>query len=239
MLLGIVEQIFSNLEFLALVMLPQNSIYCPPTPQHWRLKLAETEQAAGGKDLVFAPTDTDRGAAKLPEHPEFGPVLMVLNSKKIAAIFGAIVIIGFIILLIHSSATGKLVTTTGEPSPINNPLIIAAISVVLTGISVFRLYNCTRKVLFYKRHMSVHSLRSARAYAYKDIRDVRYLENRQKTSLLNARLFSHKIVWVYQIIFAEGEPLILDSVHYSFVPIKMAHWKANLTAPGEENSSEG
>jgi hypothetical protein len=85
--------------------------------------------------------------------------------------------------------------------------------------------------------MIVQDLRSAKSYAYKDIKDVKYLENRQKTSLLNARLFSHKIVWVYQIIFAEGMPVTLDSVHYSLVPIKMAHWKANLTAPGEENSS--
>jgi hypothetical protein len=190
-----------------------------------------------GKDLVFTPTDKDRGAAKLPEHPEYGPVLMVLHSKKVANIFGTIVIAGFIILLIHSSVTGKLVTTTGEPSPIDNPLILAAISVVLIAISLFRLYNCTRRVLFYKRHLIAQDLRSAKSYAYKEIKDVKYLENRQKASLLNARLFSHKIVWVYQIIFGEGEALTLDSVHYSFVPIKMAHWKANLTAPGEENSS--
>jgi hypothetical protein len=191
------------------------------------------------KDLVFTPTDKDRGAAGLPEHPEFGPVLMVLNSKKIAAIFGALVIIGFIILLIHSSVTGKLVTTTGESSPINHPLILAAISIVLIAISLYRLYNCTRRVLFYKRHLIIQDLRSAKAYAYKDIREVKYLENRQKASILNARLFSHKIVWVYQIIFTEGEPVFLDSVHFSLVPIKMAHWKANLTAPGEENSRGG
>jgi hypothetical protein len=194
--------------------------------------------SAEGKDLVFTPTDRDRGAAKLPEHPEFGPVLMVLNSKKVAAIFGAIVITGFIILLIHSSATGKLVTTTGEPSPINHPLILAGISIVLVAVCLFRLYNCTRKVLFYKRHLITQDLRSAKSYAYKDIREVKYLENRQKTSLLNARLFSKRIVWVYQILFAADAPVVLDSVHYSFVPIKLAHWKANLTAPGEENSRE-
>jgi hypothetical protein len=196
--------------------------------------LADT---AEGKDLVFTPTDKDRGAAKLPEHPEFGPVLMVLHSKKVATIFGTLVIAGFIILLIHSSVTGKLVTTSGEPSPIDNPFILAAVSIVLIAISLFRLYNCTRRVLFYKRHLIAQDLRSAKAYAYKEIKDVKYLENRQKASLLNARLFSHKIVWVYQIIFGEAEALTLDSVHYSLVPIKMAHWKANLTAPGEENSS--
>jgi hypothetical protein len=189
-----------------------------------------------GKDLVFTPTDKDRGAAKLPEHPEFGPVLMVLGAKKIAAIFGTIVIIAFITLLLHSSASGQLVTTTGEPSPINHPLILAAISIVLLAVSVFRLYNCTRRVLFYKRHMSVQSLRSAKSYAYKDIVDIKYLENRQKASLLSARLFSRKIVWVYQIIFGGGETLTLDSGHYAFVPIKMGHWKANLTPLGEENS---
>jgi hypothetical protein len=191
------------------------------------------------KDLVFTPTDTDRGAAKLPEHPEFGPVLMVLNAKKVAAIFGSIVIAGFIIFLIHSSVTGRLVTTTGEPSPIDHPLILGAISIVLIGISLFRLYNCTRRVLFYRRHLIVRDLRSEKSYAYRDIRDVKYLQNRQKASILNARLFSNKIVWIYQIIFAEGMPLILDSVHYSMVPIKMAHWKANLTSPGQENSRGG
>ena len=75
-----------------------------------------------GKDLVFTPTDKDRRAAKMPEHPEYGPVLMILASKKVASILGFIVIIAFIILLLHSSATGQLVTTEGEPSPINNPL---------------------------------------------------------------------------------------------------------------------
>jgi hypothetical protein len=189
-----------------------------------------------GKDLVFTPTDKDRGAAKLPEHPEFGPVLMVLNSKKFAAIFGTLVVIAFIVLLLHSSVSGQLVTTTGEPSPINHPLILAAISIVLLAVSIFRLYNCTRRVLFYRTHMSVHSLRSAKFYRYKDIADIKYLENRQKNSLLNARMFSRKIVWVYQIIFGGGETLTLDSGRYAFVPIKMAHWKANLTAPGEENS---
>jgi hypothetical protein len=198
-----------------------------------RPQLADSPE---GKDLVFTPTDKDRGAAKLPEHPEFGPVLMVLNSKKIAAIFGAIVITGFITLLFHSSATGKLVTTTGEPSPINHPLILAGISIVLVAVCLFRLYNCTRRVLFYKRHLVAQDLRTAKSYAYKDIREVKYQENRQKASILNARLFSNKIVWVYQIIFAEGMPVILDSVHYSLVPIKMAHWKANLTAVGQENS---
>jgi hypothetical protein len=192
--------------------------------------------SAESNDLIFTPTDKDRGAAKLPEHPEFGPVLMVLNSKKIAAIFGAFVITGFIILLLHSSVTGKLLTTTGEPSPINHPLILAGISIVLIAVCLFRLYNCTRRVLFYKRHMVTQDLRTTQSYAYKDIREVKYHENRQKASILNARLFSNKIVWIYQIIFAKGAPVILDSVHYSLVPIKMAHWKANLTAPGQENS---
>jgi hypothetical protein len=86
--------------------------------------------------------------------------------------------------------------------------------------------------------MSVRSLRNTKSYAYKDIADIKYLENRQKASLLNARLFSNKIVWVYQIVFGGGEAVTLDSAHYSFVPIKMAHWKANLTAPGQENSRE-
>ncbi|MCL1818425.1 MAG: hypothetical protein FWG35_05785 [Spirochaetaceae bacterium] len=189
-----------------------------------------------GKDLVFTPTDTDRGAARQPEHPEFGPVLLVLNSKKIASILGTIVIIGFIVLLFHSSATGQLVTTTGEPSPIDNPFILVGISVVLLCISAFRLYNCTRRVLFYKRHMIVQSLREKNSYAYKDIADIKYIENRQKASILNARLFSNKIVWVYQVIFGNGTTVTLDSVHYSFLPIKLAHWKANLTAPGEENT---
>ncbi|MDR1317127.1 MAG: hypothetical protein LBK13_09670 [Spirochaetales bacterium] len=189
------------------------------------------------KDLVFTPTDKDRGAAKMPEHPEFGPVLMVLRAKRVAAVFGAIVIVAFITLLIHSSVTGKLLTTTGESSPINHPLIIAGISIVLVAICLFRLYNCTRRVLFYRRHLIVQDFRRTNSYAYKNIRDVKYMENRQKASLLNARLFSTRIVWVYQIVFAEGMPLILDSVHYSLLPIKMAHWKANLTEPGQENSA--
>ena len=189
-----------------------------------------------GKDLVFTPTDKDRRAAKMPEHPEYGPVLMVLASKKFTAILGFIVITGFIILLLHSSATGQLVTTEGHPSPINHPLILAAISIVLITVGLFRLYNCTRRVLFYKRHMTVQSMRATKSYAYKDITDIKYIENRQKASLLNARLFSNKMTWVYQILF-EGEAVTLGSTHYSFVPIKMAHWKANLAVPGEENSS--
>ena len=191
-----------------------------------------------GKDLVFTPTDRDRGAARQPEHPEFGPVLMVLNSKKVASIFGTIVIIGFIVLLFHSSATGQLVTTTGEPSPIDKPYILVGISVVLLCVSAFRLYNCTRRVLFYKRHMSVQSLREKTSYAYKDIADIKYIENRQKASLLNARLFSRKIIWVYQIVFGNESIVTLDSVHYSFLPIKLANWKANLAVPGEDRVPE-
>jgi hypothetical protein len=164
---------------------------------------------------------------------------MVLKGKKAMNIFGTIVIMGFIILLLHSSVTGKLVTTTGEPSPINNPLILAGISVVLAAISLYRLYNCTRRALFYSRHMTVQSLRFSKSYAYRDITDIKYLESKQKTSLLNARLFSNRIVWMYHIVFAGGEAVTLDSTHYGLVPIKMAHWKANLSAPGEGNSSGG
>ena len=188
-----------------------------------------------GKDLIFTPTDRDRKAEKMPVHPEYGPVLMVLPSKKVAAILGSIVITGFIIMLLHSSATGQLVTTEGEPSPINNPLILAGISIGLIGIGAFRLYNCFRKVLFYKRHMIIINPRSTVTFAYNEITDIKYIESRPKSSILNARMFSNKITWVYQVIFGE-HTVTLDSGRYSMVPIKVAHWKANLTVPGQENT---
>jgi hypothetical protein len=189
------------------------------------------DTAQEGAERVFSPAEKDAAAASLPDHPEFGPVLMVLKGKKVMNIFGSLVIFGFIVLLLHSSVTGKLVTTTGEPSPINNPLILAAISIVLAAIGLYRFYNCTNRVLFYAGHMDTLSLFRAKSFAYKDITNIKFIENRRKTSLLNARLFSNRIVWAYQIFFASGEVLVLDSVKFGRLLDKMPRWTNNLNKP--------
>jgi hypothetical protein len=190
-------------------------------------------------ERVFTPTEKDSAAAALPSHAEFGQPLLVMKGKKVVNIFGAAFIVGFIALLLHSSITGKLVTAEGAPSPINNPLILAAISLTLIAISLYRLQNCFCSVIFYARHMEVMSLRSARVYAYKDIRSIKHIENRRKNSLLTMSLFSNRMTWVYQILLTSGDALIFDSVKYSFLPIKMTQWTTNLSGPGPKENSSG
>lgn len=183
--------------------------------------------------IYVAQADRDLDPAQREEFDEFGPLITIVESKKVKHITGGIFLLGFTAIMAYSffSDYRKAIPVEGS-DPTYILIFTSVVIAVFIYYGLLNLHHSTYSVRLYKKGLVVRSFLKTYAYYYDNITEIKTYEYRRKGLFPGNRSFIMGIrpTWVCELNFSDNNILYLDTSRYHpELYDKMTRWEKNLT----------